>query len=83
MRMERLRRVQNEIDDLKNFLTIKDALMAKREREKLTKYTRMINHVLEYFEFIDPRNVPVRDRKSVSIYSGACFKSFNHMLSLQ
>ncbi|HEV2833629.1 MAG TPA: hypothetical protein VGW31_16735 [Hanamia sp.] len=51
---------------------IKDAVMAKREREKLARYTRMINHVLESFEVIDPRNVPVRDRKLVSIYCQAC-----------
>jgi hypothetical protein len=55
-----------------NKQTIKEAVAAKREREKLARYTRMINHVLENFQIIDPRNVPVRDRKMVSIYYQTC-----------
>jgi len=55
-----------------NKKTIKEAVTAKREREKLARYTRMINHVLESFQIIDPRNVPVRDRKMVSIYYQTC-----------
>ena len=51
-----------------NKKTIKKAVAAKREREKLARYTRMINHVLKSFQIINPRNVSVRDRKMVSIY---------------
>ena len=55
-----------------NKKTIKEAVTVKRERKKLVRYIRMINHVLESFQIINQRNVPVRDRKMVSIYYQTC-----------
>ena len=36
--------------------------------EKLLKVANSINDSLEYFEYIPPENVPVRDRRTVSCY---------------
>ena len=50
----------------------KKTIKETTEKRKLERYTKMINDVLECFETIDPRNVPIKDRKLVSIYCQAC-----------
>ncbi len=47
---------------------LKDAAANKRENEKLNRYINMVNDVLYFFVDINPRNVPIRDKKLVSIY---------------
>ena len=47
---------------------LKDAAANKRENEKLNRYINMVNDVLYFFVDINPRNVPFRDKKLVSIY---------------
>ncbi len=47
---------------------LKDAAANKRKNEKLNKYINMVNDVLYFFVDINPRNVPIRDKKLVSIY---------------
>ena len=40
----------------------------KRENEKLNRYINMVNDILYFFVNINSRNVPIRDKKLVSIY---------------
>ena len=47
---------------------LKDAAANKRENKKLNRYINMMNNVLYFFIDINPRNVPIRDKKLVSIY---------------
>src|SRR6266496_441101 len=47
---------------------LKDAAANKRKNEKLNRYINMVNDVLYFFVDINPRNVPIRDKKLVSIY---------------
>ena len=47
---------------------LKDTAANKRENEKLNKYINMVNDVLYFFVDINPRNVPIKDKKLVSIY---------------
>ena len=47
---------------------LKDAAANKRENEKLNRYINMMNDVLYFFVDINPRNVPIRDKKLINIY---------------
>ncbi len=47
---------------------LKDAVANKNENEKLNRYINMVNNVLYFFIDINLRNVPIRDKKLVSIY---------------
>ncbi len=47
---------------------LKDAAVNKRENEKLNRYINMINDVLYFFVDINLRNIPIRNKKLVSIY---------------
>src|SRR6266498_3048457 len=47
---------------------LKDAAANKKENEKLNRYINMVNDILYFFVDINPRNVPIRDKKLVSIY---------------
>ena len=47
---------------------LKNAAANKRENEKLNRYINMVNDVLYFFVDINPRNVPIKDKKLVSIY---------------
>ena len=47
---------------------LKDAAANKRENEKLNRYINMVNNVLYFFVNINLRNIPIKDKKLVSIY---------------
>jgi len=47
---------------------LKDIAANKKENEKLNRYINMVNDVLYFFVNINLRNVPIRDKKLVSIY---------------
>src|SRR6266542_7163124 len=47
---------------------LKDAAANKKENEKLNRYINMLNDVVYFFVNINPRNIPIRDKKLVSIY---------------
>ena len=47
---------------------LKDAAANKKENEKLNRYINMVNDILYFFVDINPRNIPIRDKKLVSIY---------------
>ena len=49
-------------------MEVKNAAANKRENEKLNRYINMVNDVLYFFVDINPKNVPIRDKKLVSIY---------------
>jgi hypothetical protein len=49
---------------------LKEAAIKKKEittREKLTNVVSQINESLSYFNYIPAKNVPIRDKQSVSI----------------
>ena len=47
---------------------LKDAAANKRENEKLNRYINIVNNVLYFFIDINPRIIPISDKKLVSIY---------------
>jgi len=74
--------VTSYITDINNLLTVnqmdavalisrkqlKNAATNKRENEKLNRYINMVNDVLYCFIDINSKNVPIKDKKLVSIY---------------
>ncbi len=47
---------------------LKDAAANKKENEKLNRYINMMNDILYFFIDINSKNIPIRNKKLVSIY---------------